>query len=163
MNTIVNPQTDHIIQDGLSLIGGHAQVDIVRSLFDNKSLEWAHSGFPINTLTSDARKLFEKVDGKDYLKLPSKQLVGITHQPISNIDIIAASPLHAYLCVFRWLLLLIYHLDAGHKVWAPSNSKVNSSMKPVRTILQENVISVSISLQARAALQPLVTLRESAF
>ncbi|KAI6658323.1 hypothetical protein LOD99_15592 [Oopsacas minuta] len=31
MNTIVNPQTDHIIQDGLSHIGGHAQVEIVRS------------------------------------------------------------------------------------------------------------------------------------
>ncbi|KAI6659651.1 hypothetical protein LOD99_14574 [Oopsacas minuta] len=27
MNTIVNPQTDHIIQDGLSLIGDHAQGD----------------------------------------------------------------------------------------------------------------------------------------
>ncbi|KAI6658322.1 hypothetical protein LOD99_15591 [Oopsacas minuta] len=34
-------------------------------------------------------------------------------------------------------MLLIYHLDARHKVWAPSNSKVNSSMKRVRTILQE--------------------------
>ncbi|KAI6648100.1 hypothetical protein LOD99_11909 [Oopsacas minuta] len=161
MNTIVNPQTDHIIQDGLSLIGGHAQVEIVRSLFDTKmaglldgaggaschlctatdsqikSLEWAHSGFPINRLISDARQLFEEVDEEDYLKLPSNQRVGITHQPTSNIDIIAASPLHAYLCVFRWFMLLIYHLDAGHKVWAPSNSKVNFSMKRVRAILQE--------------------------
>ncbi|KAI6660724.1 hypothetical protein LOD99_10279 [Oopsacas minuta] len=101
------------------------------------SLEWARSGFPINRLISDARQLFEEVDEEDYLKLPSNQRVGITHQPTSNIDIIAASPLHAYLCVFRWFMLLIYHLDAGHKVWAPSNSKVNSSMKRVRAILQE--------------------------
>ncbi|KAI6651130.1 hypothetical protein LOD99_5481 [Oopsacas minuta] len=135
MNTIVNPQTDHIIQDGLSLIGSHAQVEIVRSFFDTKMNGpfW----FPINRLISDARQLFEEVDEEDYLKLPSNQRIGVTHQPTSNIDIIAASPLHAYLCVFRWFMLLIYHLGAGHKVWAPSNSKVNSSMKQVRDILQE--------------------------
>ena len=120
MDTIVNSQIHHIIQDGLSLIGGHAQVDIVRSLFDTKmaglldgaggasyhlctatdsqikSLEWAHSGFSINTLISDARQLFEEVDEEGYLKLPSNQRVGITHQATSNIDIIAASPLHVY-------------------------------------------------------------------
>ncbi|KAI6659904.1 hypothetical protein LOD99_14244 [Oopsacas minuta] len=100
-----------------------------------KSLEWVNSGFPINRLISDARQLFEEVD-EDYLNLPSNQRVGITHQPTSNIDIIAASPLHAYLCVFRWFMLSIYHLDAGHKVCVPSNSKVNSSMKRVRDILQ---------------------------
>ncbi|KAI6651140.1 hypothetical protein LOD99_5491 [Oopsacas minuta] len=36
MNTIVNPQTDHIIQDGLSFIGGHTQFEIIRFLFDTK-------------------------------------------------------------------------------------------------------------------------------
>ena len=91
MDTIVNPQTEHIIQDGLSLIGGHAQVEIMRSLFDTKmaglldgaggaschlytatngqikSLEWVHCGFPINRFISDARQLFEEVDEEDYL------------------------------------------------------------------------------------------------
>ena len=85
MDTIVNPQTDHIIQDGLSLIGSHAQVEIVRSLFDTKmaglldgageaschlrtatdsqikSLEWAHPGFPINRLISDAHNFLKRL------------------------------------------------------------------------------------------------------
>ncbi|KAI6646035.1 hypothetical protein LOD99_9565 [Oopsacas minuta] len=88
IDTIVNLQTYHIIQDGLSLIGSHAQVEMVRSLFDTKmaglldgagvafcylciamdsqikSLEWPRSGFLINRLTSDARQLFEEV-GED--------------------------------------------------------------------------------------------------
>ena len=100
-----------------------------------KSLEWARSGFPINKLISDARQLLKRL--MKNMKLPSNQRVGITYQPTSNIDIIAASPLHAYLCVFRWFVQLIYHLDTGHKVWEPSNSKVNTSMKRVRAILQE--------------------------
>ena len=96
-----------------------------------KSLEWPRSGFLINRLISDARQLFEEVGEEDYLKLPSNKRVGITHQPTSNIDNITVSPLHACFCVFRWFVQLINHLDAGHKVWDPSNSKVNTFMKQV--------------------------------
>ncbi|KAI6651375.1 hypothetical protein LOD99_5342 [Oopsacas minuta] len=125
MDKIVNPQTDQILVNGLSLIGGHIQVDIVRSLFDTKmaglldgaggascqlctasdeeikSIDWVRSGFPINRLISDAWQLFDEVNEDDFFKLPSKQRLGITHKPTSDINIIAASPLHAYLCVFR--------------------------------------------------------------
>ncbi|KAI6661463.1 hypothetical protein LOD99_13335 [Oopsacas minuta] len=102
-----------------------------------KSIDWVRSGFPINRLISDAWQLFDDVNEDDFLKLPSKQRLGITHKPTSDINIIAASPLHAYLCVFRWYMLLIYHLDAGHKVWSPSNHKVNASMRRIRAILLE--------------------------
>ena len=38
MDTIVNFQTDLILENGFSLIGGHVQVEIVRSLFDTKMM-----------------------------------------------------------------------------------------------------------------------------
>ncbi|KAI6660737.1 Dna-mediated transposase [Oopsacas minuta] len=159
MDKIVNPQTERILVNRLFLTGGHVQVDIVRSLFDTKmaglldgaggaschlctasdeeikSIDWVRSGFTINRLISDAGQLFDDVNEDHFLKLPSKQRLGITHKPTSDINIIAASPLHAYLCVFWWYMLLIYHLDAGHKVWSPSDDKVNASMRRIRAIL----------------------------
>ena len=103
------------------------------------------SGFPINRFIKDAHEFFNEVDEEEFLKLPSQQRTGITHQPTSNIDILAASPLHAYLCVFKWFMLLIYHLDAGHTRWSPSNSKVQASMRRIRSIIEESC-SVSVDI-----------------
>ncbi|KAI6651838.1 hypothetical protein LOD99_4717 [Oopsacas minuta] len=97
MDKIVNPQTDQILVNGLSLIGGHVQVNNVRSLFDTtmaglldgvggaschlctasdeeiNSIDWVRSGFPINRLISDAGQLIDDVNEDDFLKLSSKQ------------------------------------------------------------------------------------------
>ena len=58
-----------------------------------KSLEWVESGFPINRFIKDAHEIFNEVDEEEFLKLPSQQRTGITHQPISKIDNLAACPL----------------------------------------------------------------------
>ncbi|KAI6658815.1 hypothetical protein LOD99_15140 [Oopsacas minuta] len=118
--------------------GGGASRDLCTTSDEEiKSINWVSSGFPINRLISDAWQLFDDVSEDDFLKLPSKQRLGITHKPTSEINIVAASLLHAYLCVLRWYMLLIYHLDADHKVWSPSNHKVNTSMRRIRAILLE--------------------------
>ena len=36
METLINPETDHIIEDGFILGGGQINVKIIRSLFDTK-------------------------------------------------------------------------------------------------------------------------------
>ena len=35
-------------------------------------------------------------------------------------------------------MLLIYHLDAGHRVWSPSNTIVQESMRRIRSNKEEN-------------------------
>ena len=40
----------------------------------------------------------------------------------------SASPIHSYNCVFRWyMLLLIYHLQAGKFTWSPTSKHIESS------------------------------------
>ena len=56
---------------------------------------------------------------------------------ISNINIVPASPLHAYTCIFRWFNLLIYHLNVGTLKWSPSSASIKSSMIFVITLVQE--------------------------
>ena len=70
------------------------------------------AGFPINR-TITAKELFIIVDKDDYVSIPSSQRLGIAHEPILETNIMATSPLHSYTCVFRWHMLLIYHLNAG--------------------------------------------------
>ena len=102
-----------------------------------KDLELIRSGFPINRQIQDAIALFNDFNQEEFLKLDSNSRFGLTHPPISNIDIIPASPLHSYLCVFRWLMLLKYHLDAGPHKWSPTSPMIQTSMKRVRAILTE--------------------------
>ena len=64
-----------------------------------------------------------------------KSRYGLTHPPVSEKDILAVSPLHSYLCVFRWLMLVIYHLGAGTTKWSPSSSQVQTSMNRMRNLL----------------------------
>ena len=127
-----------------SATGGHVNVRIIRSLFDSKmfatlsgaggascqlctanhtqlkDLNLIRDGFPINRFIHDAKNLFNDVSNhEEFLKLDSKSRYGLTHPPISEKDILAVSPLHSYLCVFRWLMLVLYHLDAGTTKWSP--------------------------------------------
>ena len=72
-------------------------------------IELIRNGFPINRSISAATEIFLEVDKEEFLALPSIQRFEIMHEPISDIEIICASPLHAYICIFRWFMTLIYH------------------------------------------------------
>ena len=87
-------------------------------------------GFPINRHISYAIQLFEEFEGSNesFYKLPSNQRFNLTHEPIYNINIVPASPLHAYTCIFRWFNVLIYHLNVGTLKWSPSSASIKSSM-----------------------------------
>ena len=56
-----------------------------------------NDGFPINRFISDAKVLFEEVNEEQFLSLTTDQRFNLTHVPLSDIDIIPSSPLHAYL------------------------------------------------------------------
>ena len=87
------------------------------------------AGFPINRHILDAIELFTFVDKNEYLSLPSSQRLGITHEPVSDKNMLSASPLHSYTCVFRWFMLLVYHLQSGKLVWSPTSNADNASNK----------------------------------
>ena len=89
-----------------------------------KDLELIRSGYQINRSISDAKLIFYSVDREDFLSLPSNERFGLTHDQISNIDIISASPLHSYTCIFRWFMLVIYLLQSGTCKWAPTSKSI---------------------------------------
>ena len=147
MNELINPKTSTLEGSGLDISGGHVNDRIIRSLFDSKmsatlsdgggascqlctanhtqlkNLDLIRNGFPINRFIDAAKELFNDVSSHEqFLKLDSRSRYGLTHPPISDKDILPASPLHSYLCVFRWLMLVIYHLDAGTTKWSPTSS-----------------------------------------
>ena len=86
----------------------------------------------------DAIDIFNDVNEEEFLKLPSKMRFGLTHPPVSDIDVVSVSPFHSYLCVFRWFMLLIYHLDPGERKWSPTSPKIRNSMIRMRSLLLEN-------------------------
>ena len=59
-----------------------------------------NDGFPINRYVSDAISLFEEVNEEHFLSLSIDQRYNLTHAPLSDIDIVPSSPLHAYLRCF---------------------------------------------------------------
>ena len=161
MEEVINPEVSVINQDGLVLHDGKVTVNITRSMFDGKmssilsgaggascqlctatfselkDLDLIRAGYPINRTISAARSIFDSVDTEDFLSLPSKQRFGLTHEPLSNIDIMPASPLHTYTCVFRWFMLVVYHLHSGTCEWYPTSPTIQSSMRFVRSLIQE--------------------------
>ena len=121
METIINPEVTEIERDGFSITGGQVKVKILRTMLDGKmsqilsgaggancqlctatyvqlkDLELIRTGFPINRNISSALDIFESVDPEEFLALPSKERFGLTHQPLSDKDIISASLLHTYI------------------------------------------------------------------
>ncbi|KAI6646912.1 hypothetical protein LOD99_9104 [Oopsacas minuta] len=105
MDKIVNPQTDQILVNRLSLIGGHVQVDIVRSLFDTKmaglldgaggaschlctasdeeikSIDWIRSGFPIN---SNMEELCKETYEYILVQFPWANITSSLHKLLSH-------------------------------------------------------------------------------
>ena len=105
---------------------------------DLKDRDLVVDGFSINRTITDAIQLFGKLeDIKSFFALPSNERYNITHLPISNVNIIAASPLHSCMCVFRWFNLLVYHLHIRKFQWSPTTPVIKSSMKIVQKIVQE--------------------------
>ena len=161
METIINPEVTEIERDGFSITGGQFKVKILRTMLDCKmsqilsgaggancqlctatyvqlkDLELIRTGFPINRNISSALDIFESVDPEVFFALPSKERFGLTHQPLSDKDIISASPLHTYIGVFRWFMLLIYHLQCGSLHWKPTSKQIETSMRFTREFLQE--------------------------
>ena len=121
----------------LSVAGGASCQLCTATHLQLKDLELIRSCFPINRQIQDAISIFNDVEISEFLKLDSNSRFGLTHPPTSDKDIISASPLHSYLCVFRWLMLLIYHLDAGFKKWSPTSLHIQNSMKRMRSMLYE--------------------------
>ena len=53
--------------------------------------------------------------------------LGITHEPVSDMNILSASPLHSYTCLFHWFMLLVYHLQSARFVWSPTSKPVETA------------------------------------
>ena len=161
MENLINPETAKL-QNGISLENGSVKVDIIRSIFDGKMAailsgaggascqmctathndlkdrELVVDGFPINRTISDAIQLFgELEDIESFFALPSNERFNLTHLPISTVNIIAASPLHSYTCIFRWFNLLVYHLHIGKLKWSPTSPVIKDSMKIIQKIVQD--------------------------
>ena len=124
LDTIINPEVTLIEKEGIILPNGQIIVEIKRTMYDGKmsailsgaggaschlcttqfnqlkDLDFIRAGYPINRSISNAKLIFDSVDREDFLSLPSNERFGLTHEPISNIDIISASPLHSYTCIF---------------------------------------------------------------
>ena len=141
IDSYINLQTSIIENQGLELPQGFVQVKVIRSMFDGKmfgiltgaggancqlctayfkelhDIELIRCGYPINRSISAAKEIFSSIDKEEFLALPSLERFGLTHEPISDIDVISASPLHSYTWVFRWYMILVYHLQSGSNKW----------------------------------------------
>ncbi|KAI6647699.1 hypothetical protein LOD99_8540 [Oopsacas minuta] len=102
------------------------------------------NGFPINRTIRDARDVFDEVDDEEFLSLPTNQRFNLTLKPISEEDIISASPLYAYLRAFSWFLLLICHIQCGAiQKWSPTSPIIHGAKKFFTSLIEEK-LSISI-------------------
>ena len=153
MENIINPEVKVIENEGFHFPQGTVQTKIIRSMLDGKmsgilsgaggahcqlctanldeikDLEMVRGGFPINRNISDAIDLFNFVDKEEFLALPSIERLGITHEPVSDKNIMSASPLHSYTCIFRWFMLLVYHLQLEKCSWNPTSKQIETCKK----------------------------------
>ena len=161
MEDLINPDTEKL-QNGITLQNGVVKVEIVRSMFDGKmsailsgaggascqmctathddlkDRDLIEDGFPINRTITDAIQLFGELENvEEFFALPSNERYNITHQPISKVNIIAASPLHSYTCILKWFNLLVYHLHIGKLKWSTTTTDIKDSMRNVQKIVQE--------------------------
>ncbi|KAI6658196.1 hypothetical protein LOD99_15465 [Oopsacas minuta] len=108
------------------------------TLYPNPAKPIVLEGFPINRNITDAIELFSHIDDiESFFALSTNERFNLTHQPISEIDIHPASPLHSYTGVFRWFNLLVYHLRIEKFTWSPTSLVIKESMKFLQTFIQE--------------------------
>ena len=110
----------------LSGAGGASCQFCTATFKQTHDVDIVNDGFPINRFISDAKVLFE-VNEEQFLSLTTDQRFNLTHVPLSDIDIIPSSPLHAYLRCFNCLMHLIGHLNAGVSKWSPTSVKVQGA------------------------------------
>ena len=67
---------------------------------DFHDLELVRAVYPISRTVSDAIELSIFVDKDEFLNLTSTKRLGITHELVAEKDIIPASPIHSYTCIF---------------------------------------------------------------
>ena len=147
MASTINTQTKLLELSGVQLPAGKVSIDITRCLFDTKmaaildgagrtschlctatkeqlnDIGLIQQGFPVNRFIKSDNQIFHEIDEDEFLSLPSKERFGITLKPLSDIDILSASPLHGYLGIFGWFMQLVYHLQAGTKKWTRTSPK----------------------------------------
>ena len=142
---ISTPVDEHSIGIAISykVLLHHTIVRLLESI--NESEKFV---YPLRLKLSDgldgsgSHKIYNQQHGsptfntKNYILFAFK-LLSLTHEPISNIDIISASPLHSYTYKFRWFMLVIYHLQSGTYKWAPTSKRIQDSLKFVREFLLE--------------------------
>ena len=168
MSDLINPDTDLMKSEEFILESNEkVLVDMVRSMFDGKMAsilsgaggascqlctaahkelkdpDWIIQGFPINRYITDAIQLFGEIEDSDsFFSLPSNERCNLTHEPTSTINILPASPLHSYTCIFRWFNLLVYHL----------NSLIREEAQPLLAVLRveqfhTNLVTLNVYCQ----------------
>ncbi|KAI6646833.1 hypothetical protein LOD99_9162 [Oopsacas minuta] len=98
-----------------------------------------NDGFPTKRFISDAKIIFEEVDEERFLSLSSNERFNLAHAPLSDIDIIPGSPLHAYLRFFSWFMSLASHLTAGETKWSLTSTKVQYTKSFICGLLKEKL------------------------
>ncbi|KAI6653932.1 hypothetical protein LOD99_3108 [Oopsacas minuta] len=163
MDTLINKESTEITEKGLELTSGFCEVEIQRSQLDGKmakiisgaggaccqfctaTFKQIHDpdivkdGFPINRSITDLKVLFDEVNEEEFLSLSSDNRFNVTHRPISDLEIIPSSPLHAYLRCFGWFLHLISHLHAGVFKWSPTSKRVSDAKTFVTSLIKDNL------------------------
>ena len=162
MDTLINKESTQSAENGLELTSRICQVEIQRSQLDGEMAkilseaggaccqfctatfkqihdsDMVKDGFPINRSITDAKVLFEEVNEDEFLSLSSDKRFNITHKPISDLDIIPSSPLHAYLRCFGWFLYLISHLHVGVYKWSPTSKRVSDAKIFITVLINDN-------------------------
>ena len=156
MKSTVNPQTRSLKFNGIQLPAGKIIVDITRCLFDTemaaildgaggaschlctitrdqlKDIDLIKQGFPINRSIEKAFQIFEDVDEDEFLSLPSKDRLGITHKSLSDENILSASLFHGYLRFLgglcNWYIIYSQERKGGHHLHRKFTSQWNSSV-----------------------------------
>ncbi|KAI6661839.1 hypothetical protein LOD99_9791 [Oopsacas minuta] len=116
MDTLINKESTEITEKGLELTSGFCEVEI-----------------------QHLKVLFDEVNEEEFLSLSSVNRFNVTHRPISDLEIIPSSPLHAYLRCFGWFLHLINHLLAGVCKWSPTSKRVSDAKTFVTSLIKDNL------------------------
>ncbi|KAI6651416.1 hypothetical protein LOD99_5223 [Oopsacas minuta] len=163
IDTLINKESTEITEKGLELTNVFCEVEIQRSQLDGKmakiisgaggaccqfctaTFKQIHDrdivkdGFPINRSITDLKVLFDEVNEEEFLSLSSDNRFNVTYRPISDLEIIPSSPLHAYLRCFGWFLHLISHLHAGVFKWSPTSKRVSDAKTFVTSLIKDNL------------------------
>ena len=113
-----------------------------------KDIYIIREGYPVNRTITNAKMIFQDEDFNeiDFFSLQTNDRYKLTHKPLSEQDIISASPLHSYLRIFSWFMDLLGHLCCGKTVkWSPSSRVISDSRRLISSLVNEKT-SLQIDL-----------------